>query len=64
MFLKIGEGLAEFFLGKLIFDVLRKYRCPRCNYPVGRCDDGCPHCGQPFSWPKEKKRGGKLVDCC
>ena len=37
-------------LGKLIIDALNKYRCPNCNYPVGKNDHVCPNCGQPLRW--------------
>lgn len=32
--------------GKLAWLVLKKYRCPRCNYPVDNEDGKCVNCGQ------------------
>ena len=37
-------------LGKLFIDSLKKYRCPRCNYPVDKKDSSCPNCGQILDW--------------
>jgi len=37
-------------LGKLLVDALKKYQCPRCNYPVDGSDTVCPNCGQPLDW--------------
>jgi rubrerythrin len=42
--------LGALFLGKLIIDALKKYRCPRCNYPVDGNSIFCPNCGQPLDW--------------
>ena len=37
-------------LGKLFLDALKKYRCPRCNYPVDKKNTFCPNCGQLLYW--------------
>lgn len=44
-----GMGLKVIF-GELLFDALKKYRCPRCNYPVDKSNTRCPNCGQPIDW--------------
>ena len=40
-------------LGKLVLDALKKYRCPRCNYPVSKKQYSCPNCGQPLEWESD-----------
>ena len=35
---------------ELIRLALKKFRCPRCNYPVDKKNSNCPNCGQPLSW--------------
>ncbi len=42
-------------LGKLFSDSLKKYRCPRCNYPVAKSDIFCPNCHQPIDWSSVKE---------
>lgn len=42
-------------LGKLFSDSLKKYRCPRCNYPVSKSDVFCPNCRQPIDWANVKE---------
>ncbi|MBU0532995.1 zinc ribbon domain-containing protein [Candidatus Micrarchaeota archaeon] len=44
------EALGILLLGKILIDALKKYRCPRCNYPVSDSDITCPNCGQPLIW--------------
>lgn len=54
---KDDEDLLQFIgcliLGKLLYDAFKKYRCPRCNYPVDRSNTRCPNCGQPLYWRDE-----------
>lgn len=51
---KDGEDLIKalglILLGKIIYDALKKYRCPRCNYPVDKANEFCPNCSQPLVW--------------
>lgn len=51
---KEGEDILKavgiVLLGKIIFDALKKYRCPRCNYPVDENNIVCPNCGQVLDW--------------
>jgi len=42
--------LGALILGKILLDALKKYRCPRCNYPVSKDNFVCPNCGQPLNW--------------
>ena len=42
--------LGVLVLGKLLVDALKKYQCPRCNYPIDRSNAVCPNCGQPLDW--------------
>jgi rubrerythrin len=42
--------LGVLVFGKLLVDALKKYRCPRCNYPVDGSNAACPNCGQPLDW--------------
>jgi rubrerythrin len=30
----------------------KRYRCPRCNYPLPDYAIVCPNCGQPLCWRK------------
>lgn len=52
----MGQGddliaaLAIIALGKIVYDALKKYNCPRCNYPVDKTNRVCPNCGQPLNW--------------
>ena len=45
--LKLIGGI---ILGKLVIDSLKKYSCPRCNYPVDKNNRYCPNCGQELDW--------------
>ncbi|MCX6770789.1 MAG: zinc-ribbon domain-containing protein [Candidatus Micrarchaeota archaeon] len=42
--------LGVLVFGKLLVDALKKYRCPRCNYPIDESNVFCPNCGQPLDW--------------
>jgi len=46
----ILKALGVLVLGKLLFDALKKYRCPRCNYPIDNSTIYCPNCGQLLDW--------------
>lgn len=46
----ILKAVGLLLLGKIIYDALKKYRCPRCNYPVDETNASCPNCGQPLNW--------------
>lgn len=44
----VFTAIGIFLFGDLIYKALKKYRCPRCNYPV--LNEDCPHCNQPIDW--------------
>ena len=46
-------AIGAIVLGKIIYDALKGYRCPRCNYPVGKDDQICSNCGQPLIWGRK-----------
>ena len=48
-----AEIVINLILGELMVDALKKYRCPRCNYPVNKSNICCPNCGQPIDWRNE-----------